>query len=115
MASPARATVPFWLKSLVIGMGLLIVVGFIVVVAEVGRRLSTPSDGRPPAPATSSGTPFTQRIALPSGARIVSMMPAGDRVVVHVELQGGQSAAYLVDPRSGTLLGTIEFPPAAGR
>ena len=28
---------------------------------------------------------------------------------------GGLSAAYVVDPRNGTLLGTVEFPPAAGR
>ena len=42
-------------------------------------------------------------------------IPARDRVVVHVELQGGPAAAYIVDPRNGALLGTVEFPPGAGR
>ena len=43
------------------------------------------------------------------------MNAAGDRLVVHVETQGGPSAAYVVDPRTGALVGTIEFPPGAGR
>ena len=94
-------------------MGLLIVAGFVVIVAEIGRRISTPNAAGSPAPAP--GTRFAERIALPSGARVVSMTVAGDRLIVHVEMQGGPSAAYIVDPRSGALLGTIEFPPAAGR
>jgi hypothetical protein len=43
------------------------------------------------------------------------MTNAGDRLVVHVETTGGPSAAYIVDPRNGALLGTVEFPPGAGR
>lgn len=112
MASPAQASAPLWLKVLVIGMGLLIVVGFVVAVAEIARRISTPNAGRSPA---SDAGRFTERIALPSGARVVSMNAAGDRLVVHVENQGGPASAYVVDPRSGALLGTIEFPPGAGR
>jgi hypothetical protein len=97
------------LKVLVIVMGLLIVAGFVVIAAEIARRMSTPNAGRPP-----TGT-FSERIALPSGARVVSMTTAGDRLVVHVETQGGPSAAYIVDPRNGALLGTVEFPPGPGR
>ena len=92
-------------------MGLLIVVGFIVVAAEIARRMSNASSTPPPA-ATKS---FAQRIALPSGAKVISMQTAGDRLILHVENQGGTTAAYIVDPRSGNLLGTIEFPPGAGR
>lgn len=110
MASPAQANTPLWLKVLVIVMGLLIVAGFVVIVAEIARRISTPNAGRPPA----SGA-FSERIALPSGARVVSMTVAGDRLVVHVETQGGPTAAYIVDPRNGALLGTVDFPPGAGR
>ncbi len=113
MAPPAQATAPFWLKVLVIVMGLLIVAGFIVVAAEIARRMSTPNAARPPASGAASG--FSERIALPPGARVVSMSAVGDRLVIHVETQGGPAAAYVVDPRSGALLGTIEFPPGAGR
>ncbi|MFZ5779675.1 MAG: DUF6476 family protein [Pseudomonadota bacterium] len=109
MASRTQASAPLWLKMLVIGMALVIVVGFIVIVAELARRLSTPNAGRAPAAA------FSERIALPPGARVVSMTATGDRLVVHVETQGGPAAAYLVDPRTGALLGTVEFPPGAGR
>ena len=112
MASPApvQATAPLWLKVLVIVMGLLIVAGFVVVAAEIARRMSSPNAARPPAAAG-----FVERIALPSGARVVSMTAVGDRLVVHVETQGGPSAAYMVDPRNGALLGTVEFPPGAAR
>jgi hypothetical protein len=93
----------------VIVMGLLIIAGFIVIAAEIARRMSNSSLAGAPAAA------FNSRIALPSGAHVVSMTTAGDRVVVHVELQGGPAAAYIFDPRNGALLGTVEFPPGAGR
>lgn len=115
MASPAQAYAPLWLKVLVIVMGLLIVAGFVVVAAEIARRMSTPNAARSPAAGPMASTGFTERIALPSGARVVSMNAVGDRLVVHVETQGGPAAAYVVDPRNGALVGTIEFPPGAGR
>ena len=110
MASPAQASAPLKLKVLVILMGLLIVAGFVVVVAEIARRMSTPNAGRPPASAA-----FAERIALPSGARVVSMSASGDRLIVHVETQGGPATAYIVDPRNGALLGTVQFPPDVSR
>ena len=113
MTSPAQASAPLWLKVLVIVMGLLIVAGFVVVAAEIARRMSTPNAARPPASGVAGG--FSERIALPSGARVVSMNAVGDRLVVHVETQGGPTAAYVVDPRNGALLGTIEFPPGVAR
>ncbi len=109
MAPPAQAYAPLWLKVVVIVMGLLIVAGFIVIAAEIARRMSSSSLAGAPAAA------FNARIALPSGAHVVSMTSAGDRVVVHVELPGGPAAAYIVDPRNGALLGTVEFPPGASR
>ena len=111
MASPAQASAPLWLKVLVIVMGLLIVAGFVVIAAEIARRMSTPNAARPPA----SGSTFAERIALPSGARVVSMNAVGDRLIIHVETQGGPAAAYVVDPRNGALLGTVEFPPGVAR
>ena len=109
VACPAQAYAPLWLKVLVIVMGLLIVAGFIVIAAEIARRLSSSQ------PSGSPVAPFASRISVPSGARIVSMQSAGDRLIVHVELAGGLAAAYLVDPRNGSLVGTVEFPPGAGR
>lgn len=117
MASPAQAYAPLWLKVLVIVMGLLIVAGFVVIAAEIARRMSTPNAARPPAsgPAGGGASGFNERIALPPGARVVSMNAVGDRLVVHIETQGGPAAAYVVDPRNGALLGTVEFPPGVAR
>jgi len=119
LASPAQAYAPLWLKVLVIVMGLLIVAGFVVIAAEIARRMSSANTsnantsnanlGRAPSAA------FSERIALPSGARVVSMTATGDRLVVHVETAGGAAAAYILDPRNGALLGTVEFPPGTGR
>jgi hypothetical protein len=107
-SSPAYA--PLWLKVLVVVMGLLIVVGFIVVAAEIARRMSNASTS--PAPSTAA---FARNIALPSGAQVVSVSPAGDRVAVHVKAADGRSTLYIVDPRNGALLGTVDFPPGAAR
>ena len=115
MASPAPAYAPLWLKVLVIVMGLLIVAGFIVVAAEIARRMSSPNATRSPAAPAGTASGFSERIALPTGARVVSMTAAGDRLVVHVETQGGPAFAYVVDPRNGALLGTVEFPPGISR
>jgi hypothetical protein len=101
-----------WLKVLVVVMGLLIVVGFIVVAAEIARRMSSASTG--PAPSASPAA-FSRNIALPSGAQVVSVSPAGDRVAVHVKAADGRSTLYIVDPRNGALLGTVDFPPGAAR
>jgi hypothetical protein len=108
--SSSQASAPLWLKVLVVVMGLLIVVGFIVVASEIARRMSSASSG--PAP---SGATFAGRIALPSGAQVVSVSPAGDRVAVHVKSADGRSTLYIVDPRNGALLGTVDFPPGTAR
>ncbi|MBS0524200.1 MAG: hypothetical protein JSS04_11260 [Proteobacteria bacterium] len=111
MAPPSsQAYAPLWLKVLVVVMGLLIVVGFIVVASEIARRMSSASSGAAP-----SGAAFSVRIALPSGSQVVSVGPAGDRVAVHVKAADGRSSLYIVDPRSGALLGTVDFPPGAAR
>jgi hypothetical protein len=114
LSPPAQALVPRWLVVAVIVMGLLLLVGTIVVGTEVSRRLSNAkAPGPPAAEATSLSTAgrFTQRIELPAGAQVISMTAVGDRLVVQVENQNGLTSAYVVDPRTGALLGTIDFPP----
>ena len=114
-ASPAYA--PLWLKVLVIVMGLLIVAGFVVIAAEIARRMSSASTSGSPAASTrtATGASFAERITLPSGAQVVSVDTAGDRIAVHVRSVEGRSTLYIVDPRNGALLGTVDFPPGAAR
>jgi len=110
-ARPSRDATPLWLKTLVIAMAVLIVAGFAVLAVGLVQRLSSANAPRPPA----AGTAFAERIALPSGAKVRSISPIGDRLVVHIETADGLSSAYIVDPRNGALLGTIDFPPGAAR
>lgn len=117
MASPSptsvsRASGPLWLKVLVIVMGLMIVAGFVVVAFEIVRRMSSGSTALSPA---GSGGAFARSIALPSGAHVVSVDAAGERIAVHVRSVEGRSSLYIVDPRNGALLGTVDFPPGASR
>jgi hypothetical protein len=98
---------------LVIVMGLMIVVGFVVVASEIARRMSNASTSA--SPAASSGATFARSIALPSGSQVVSVDAAGDRIAVHVRSVEGRSTLYIVDPRNGALLGTVDFPPGAVR
>jgi hypothetical protein len=117
LASPSpapisQASAPLWLKVLVIVMSLMIVVGFVVVAAELARRMSNPSTSTPPAV---SGASFARSITLLSGAQVVSVDTAGDRIAVHVRSAEGRSTLYIVDSRNGALLGTVDFPPGAVR
>jgi len=45
----------------------------------------------------------------------VSVGTAADRITVHVRSVDGRSTLYIVDPRNGTLLGTVDFPSGAIR
>ena len=91
---------------------LVIVAGFVVVAAEIARRMSSASTSASPA---ASGASFARSIALPSGAQVVSVETAGDRIAVHVRTVEGRSTLYIVDPRTGALAGTVDFPPGAVR
>jgi hypothetical protein len=97
---------------LVVVMGLLIIVGFIVIAAEMARRMSSASSSA--APTEVSGPTFTRNIALPSGAQVISVTSVGDRLAIHIKT-ADRSSLYFVDPRSGALLGTVDFPPGAPR
>jgi hypothetical protein len=95
-------------------MGVLIVVGFTILLIEVGRRMFTPKPATPePASARPSEgvRPFGQvSVPIPEGARVESLTASGDRVIAHVRTRDGASVGYVIDLASGAVLGTILFP-----
>ncbi len=99
-------------------MGVLIVVGFAVLLVEIGRRMFTPKPGVPePASVRTvpggSPTGFGQvDVPIPAGARVEALIASGGRVVAHVRTPDGTSLGYVIDPASGALLGVIRFPAA---
>ncbi len=88
-----------FMKALVIGMGVLIVVATTVLIVLIVHRLTGP-----PAVAPAAAGPVL--LDVPSGTRIVTIAPAGDRLAVQLQ-GGGPDRVLLVDPRSGVVMGRI--------
>lgn len=95
------------LKTLVISMGLLIVIGLGFVGYGLTRGKSHP------APAATPGTTdlaalFATRYPLPKGTRLEQAFAAGDRVVLRLSGAEGDKLV-LLDSRTGQLAGTIDL------
>lgn len=82
------------LKTLVVGMGVLIVLGtgFLVYTLSTGFR---------------PGASYSATIPLPPGASIAGLSGIGDRLAVHVTRPGQPDRVLIVDPARGRLLGTL--------
>jgi hypothetical protein len=92
------------LKILVVVMGLMIVVGFAVLVAGIAGKMSR---GRPDA---SSLRPFAPAVIdIPRGARIEAMTAGPNRLVLQLTLPGGERQLLVLDLATGARLGTIEL------
>ncbi len=102
-----------WLKALVIGMAILIVVGTAVIAVTLARRSGADgaadggADGGPAA-----GGPW--RIALPAGARVIETALDGDRVALRIALPNGAERVVIIDVRTGRRLGTLDLAPEDG-
>jgi uncharacterized protein DUF6476 len=88
-----------FMKALVIGMGVLIVVATTVLIVLIVHRLAGPPVA---VPATAGSVLLDE----PMGTRIVTIAPAGDRLAVQLQ-GGGPDRLLLVDPRSGAVMGRI--------
>jgi hypothetical protein len=99
------------LKVLVVVMGALLVGGtvtlIIAVVERARQHLAEPAAAPPP-----PGRGFGRTVVdLPEGARVISVEPAGERLVVRIGLADGGEALILIDARTGAKLRTIELRP----
>ena len=94
-------------------MGMLIVAGVVTIVLTIVNRMS---DKVPPSPATSvvalSPKPFDEiAVALPSGARMISVSADAGRLYIHYETAAGQPSVMVLDAVSGNALGRLDFEP----
>jgi hypothetical protein len=92
------------LKIFNIVMGVVIVLGFTVVIAVIAARLS--QRGRSvgaPRPIANGAVDF------PRGARIEAMTAAADRVILDVVLPDGNRELLFIDLTTGARLGAIEL------
>jgi hypothetical protein len=93
------------LTVLVAVMGVVILVGFAVVIATIAGRLAHREGEGPQA--------FTAPpITIPKGARVAAMTAGEKRLVLRLELPGGGQEILILDLASGRPLGTIALEPA---
>ena len=108
-----------WLKALVIGMGVAIVIGLTVVILEVAQRANRPSQTTAsPAPPVIGATGTVvmtapqkkfddSTIMVPIGAVTEDIVSDQGRLIVRLRLTDGRTALLLIDASTGTMLGRI--------
>lgn len=103
------------LKTLVIGMGLLIVIGIALVGYGLTRSKPQPgatvadTQARTAVPEAKSGY-FTSELPVPKGAHLEQVTAAGDRLVLRFSSPEGERLV-LLDARTGQLAGTVALVP----
>src|SRR5262245_63769613 len=95
------------LLALVIFMGILIIAGLVVVGVTIANRLSKMGAEDRPA----SGGFGTADIPVPAGCEIVEIRPDGNRLVVRLGSGGRCDQLLVIDMRSGTVSGRLNFVP----
>ena len=105
------------LKTLVIGMGLLIVAGMGLIAWGLYEKVAGPGfklfagDGEAAAPQVPT-RPFGRvDLDLPSGCAIVDSRPDGERLYVHIGPPGPCARIVVVDIVQGRVLGTVAVSP----
>jgi len=111
-----------WLKVLVIGMGVVILVGLTIVIVTVVNRAntttsSTSSLDRPSPPVIgapnatkdrmSTARIGDRRIAIPRGAMVEEVTSDALRLTVRLRLASGKAALLLIDAGTGEKIGLI--------
>lgn len=110
------------LKSLVIGLGILVVIGMVVVVYGIIQKASDPdftffkSDKPTAAPAAATGAslaPFGDiPVDIGAGCRVEDTQLQGTRLVVRVGPAGSCARVIVVDLAAGRVLGNVRFREA---
>jgi hypothetical protein len=104
-----------WLKIIVIGLGLLILLLLGTVITTILMRGNKAEKGEAsPAASTSRWTDAgygNVKVALPSGARFEDMTPNDGKLYVRVSLASGGTEVIVLNPATGRTLGSFEFAP----
>ena len=93
-----------FVKAIVIGMGVLIVAGFIVVAVTLVMRMQGVSE--------KSGA-FNTTVSLPAGAEIAGTSVGDGEIVLRLTEPGGGSWLLVIDADTGEEQGRIKLLPAA--
>ena len=113
------------IKIVVVVLGLLIVAATVVLVMAAIDQAGKPAGQETEAPAVTQtavpDAPATAApavadyadvaVALPAGARVVSMIGEGAILTLLVQAPGGAQSIVTLDRHSGEVLGTLELVP----
>ncbi len=88
------------LKVLVVVMGIVIIAGLAVVAVTVVKRMGGAAE--------KPGTFETATLSVPSGCRVVEMVPAGERLVLRLGEGERCRGILVVDLKTGALLGRLD-------
>lgn len=104
------------LKILTAVMGVMILIGFSIIVVELIHRIQAP-EPEPTAGTARDGAPFTSSVNAPDDSQLADVQAADDHLVLTFDMPDGTTLIKLVDPLDGRELGTItvptDFRPAA--
>lgn len=96
------------LRIAVIAMGVILVLGFITVIARIVYLVNRSSE------TTTVASPQAARLALPAGASVRSMSLTGHRLAVHYEGPGG-GGIVILDLQTGKPVSRVEIVPETPR
>jgi hypothetical protein len=99
------------LRIAVIAMGVVLVLGFVAVIARIVYLVNR---GGETVPVASQPIQETARLALPAGASVRHISLAGQRLAVHYEGSGG-SGIVILDLQTGKLVSRVEIVPETPR
>ncbi len=90
------------LKIIVIAMGVLLIAGFVLLVAALGQRIADLYGNEGP-----EAAPYALDLALAPLERVRTMAGVGDRLALLIERPDGSTRVIVVDPAAGRIVGTI--------
>lgn len=99
------------LKFAVIGMGILLILGFLTVIGRIVYLVSRPSVTTD-RPAAAAAVKSDVRLPVPQGAVVKHVSVSGHRLAVHYEAPSG-SAVAIVDLATGSVISTVQLVPGS--
>ena len=99
------------LKTAVIVMGVLLVVGFVVVFSTIIYRTVNLGDGVSGAASEGAAAGYERNVTLPAGARIEQVTADNDRLLVEVVEAEGARLLVVLDARRGREIGRFRLAP----
>ena len=96
------------LLGLVIAMGVLIIIGLVVVIATVSKRMSPSS----PSASTLLATFGSTDVPVPAGCQVVETVPAADRLILRLGTGERCNQIIIVELATGRPLGRLNLVPA---